>query len=50
VIARVLSNDDSGAQVLPTVPSILGRPATTFAEWAKAHTGAFTRCAENEAG
>jgi uncharacterized protein YbjT (DUF2867 family) len=41
VIARVLSHDGSGAQLLPTVASILGRPATTFAEWAKAHAGAF---------
>jgi len=46
VIARVLSDDGSGAQVLPTVATVLGRPATTFAEWTKAHTGAFMRSAD----
>jgi uncharacterized protein YbjT (DUF2867 family) len=50
VIARVLSDDDSGGQVLPTVATVLGRPATTFAEWTKAHTGAFMRSADNGAG
>jgi len=48
VIARVLSDDGSGAEVLPTVASILGRPPATFAHWAKAHTGLFTRPAADE--
>jgi uncharacterized protein YbjT (DUF2867 family) len=42
IIARVLSPDDSGAQVLPAVADILGRPPTTFAQWAEAHAGLFT--------
>jgi uncharacterized protein YbjT (DUF2867 family) len=50
VIARVLSDDDSGARVLPTVESVLGRPPTAFAEWAKAHTHAFLSPGEDEAG
>src|SRR6266508_4275971 len=48
VIARVLSDDGSGAEVLPTVASILSRPPATFAHWAKAHTGLFTRPAADE--
>ena len=48
VIARVLSDDGSGAEVLPTVASILGRPPATFAHWAKAHTGLFTCPAADE--
>jgi uncharacterized protein YbjT (DUF2867 family) len=42
IIARVLSDDDSGAQILPTVNEILGRPPTTFAQWATAHAGLLT--------
>ncbi len=42
VIARVLSDDDTGVQVLPTVANVLGRPPTTFAQWARAHTTLFT--------
>ncbi|MEV6946221.1 NAD(P)H-binding protein [Streptomyces sp. NPDC051172] len=33
---------DRGAEVLPTVEKLLGRPARTFAEWAGAHAGAFS--------
>ncbi|MGW3284002.1 NmrA family NAD(P)-binding protein [Streptomyces sp. NPDC001002] len=35
-------NSDRGAEVLPTVEKLLGRPARTFAQWASAHTDAFT--------
>jgi uncharacterized protein YbjT (DUF2867 family) len=34
-------NDDSGAEVLPTVQHVLGRPATPFATWAASHADAF---------
>ena len=33
---------DRGAEVLPTVEKVLGRPARTFAQWAEAHAGAFS--------
>ncbi|MFF4799807.1 NAD(P)H-binding protein [Streptomyces sp. NPDC001351] len=33
---------DRGAEVLPTVEKLLGRPPRTFAEWAGAHAGAFS--------
>lgn len=29
------------SMVLPTVPDLLGRPARTFEQWARAHSGAF---------
>lgn len=32
---------DRGAEVLPTVAELLGRPARTFEDWARAHAGAF---------
>ncbi|MDH6214756.1 NAD(P)H-binding protein [Streptomyces pseudovenezuelae] len=35
-------NSDRGAEVLPTVEKLLGRPARTFAQWATAHAEAFT--------
>jgi uncharacterized protein YbjT (DUF2867 family) len=50
VIARALSDDDSGARVLPTVTSILGRPPATFAEWARAHGAAFLPSADDGVG
>ncbi|GAA4803481.1 NAD(P)H-binding protein [Actinomycetospora chlora] len=36
VLARTLRSDD-GAEVLPTVEHVLGRPARPFAAWARAH-------------
>jgi uncharacterized protein YbjT (DUF2867 family) len=33
--------DDLGTEVLPTVRQVTGRPARTFAEWARAHVAAF---------
>jgi uncharacterized protein YbjT (DUF2867 family) len=48
VIARVLSDDDGGARVLPTVTDVLGRSPTAFAQWAKAHAGLFASCAGKE--
>ena len=33
---------DRGAEILPTVEKVLGRPARTFADWAGAHVGAFS--------
>ena len=42
VMRRTLGGD-RGAEVLPTVEKVLGRPARTFAEWAAAHAGAFGR-------
>jgi uncharacterized protein YbjT (DUF2867 family) len=40
ILARVLAGDD-GAEVLPTVAQVLGRPPVTFATWARNHAGAF---------
>jgi uncharacterized protein YbjT (DUF2867 family) len=40
IIARVLTDGD-GAEVLPTVERLLGRPATTFDTWASNHAGVF---------
>ncbi|MEU1269922.1 NAD(P)H-binding protein [Streptomyces sp. NPDC005799] len=40
IMHRTLESD-RGAEVLPTVEKVLGRPARTFGEWARAHTGAF---------
>jgi uncharacterized protein YbjT (DUF2867 family) len=39
IVARTLGDD--GKVVLPTVRQILGRPPTTFADWADAHAGLF---------
>jgi uncharacterized protein YbjT (DUF2867 family) len=33
---------DTGTEVLPTVTEILGRPPAGFAQWATAHSAAFT--------
>jgi uncharacterized protein YbjT (DUF2867 family) len=46
IVARVLTGDD-GADVLPTVGELLGRPPTTFTMWATAHASEFL--AEREA-
>ncbi|WP_369248042.1 NAD(P)H-binding protein [Streptomyces sp. R41] len=35
-------HDDRGTEVLPTVQKLLDRPARTFAQWARAHAGAFS--------
>jgi uncharacterized protein YbjT (DUF2867 family) len=40
ILARVLAGDD-GAEVLPTIAQVLGRPPVTFAAWARNHAGAF---------
>jgi hypothetical protein len=40
VIARTLHGDD-GAEVLPTVEQIVGRPPHTFAQWAHDHAYEF---------
>lgn len=40
VLARSLDTDD-GAEVLPTVTRVTGRPARTFADWAGAHVDSF---------
>jgi uncharacterized protein YbjT (DUF2867 family) len=40
ILARTLDSDE-GAEVLPTVASILGRPPTTFEEWAESHAAHF---------
>lgn len=40
IVARVLSTTD-GAEVLPTVTRILGRPPGTFATWARTHAHMF---------
>ncbi|RPF35161.1 NAD(P)H-binding protein [Streptomyces sp. TLI_185] len=41
IMQRTLESD-RGAEVLPTVEKVLGRPARTFAKWAGAHAGAFS--------
>jgi uncharacterized protein YbjT (DUF2867 family) len=41
ILAHTLESDD-GTQVLPAMPGLLGRPPRTFAQWARAHAGAFT--------
>lgn len=41
IMTRTLSSD-RGTEVLPTVEKLLGRPARTFSQWARAHAGAFT--------
>src|SRR4051812_19119384 len=40
-LARTLDSE-AGAEVLPTVERVLGRPARPFAAWARAHRAAFT--------
>ncbi|MFJ9540879.1 NAD(P)H-binding protein [Streptomyces sp. NPDC101225] len=40
-IMRRTLESDRGAEVLPTAEKLLGRPARTFAQWARAHTEAF---------
>lgn len=40
-IMRSTLESDRGTEVLPTVEKLLGRPARTFAQWARAHAGAF---------
>jgi hypothetical protein len=42
IVSRVLEGNE-GTELLPTVAQILGRPPTTFAHWATAHAGLFTR-------
>jgi uncharacterized protein YbjT (DUF2867 family) len=42
VVARSLSEPGAEAEVLSTVSDILGRPATPFASWAKAHAHLFS--------
>jgi uncharacterized protein YbjT (DUF2867 family) len=42
IVARVLAGGD-GADVLPTVAQVLGRPPVTFANWARDNAGAFSR-------
>jgi uncharacterized protein YbjT (DUF2867 family) len=41
IIARVDTDDHFGAEVLPTVAEVLGRPPGTFAQWAQANRGVF---------
>jgi uncharacterized protein YbjT (DUF2867 family) len=41
ILARTLDSDE-GAEVLPTVARILGRPPTTFAQWAENHAAHFS--------
>ncbi|MEV0208125.1 NAD(P)H-binding protein [Streptomyces sp. NPDC050788] len=40
-IMQRTEESDRGAEVLPTVAELLGRPARTFEDWARAHAGAF---------
>ncbi|MFR0358470.1 NAD(P)H-binding protein [Streptomyces sediminimaris] len=42
-IMRRTLESDRGAEVLPTAEKILGRPARTFTQWARAHADAFAR-------
>jgi uncharacterized protein YbjT (DUF2867 family) len=39
--ARMLSSDESGSSVLPTVAEVTGRPPRTFSDWASAHANHF---------
>ncbi|MGW2567543.1 NmrA family NAD(P)-binding protein [Streptomyces sp. NPDC001537] len=41
-IMRRTRQSDRGAEVLPTLEKLLGRPARTFAQWAQAHAEAFS--------
>jgi uncharacterized protein YbjT (DUF2867 family) len=45
-IARTLDSDE-GAEVLPTVLQILGRPPATFARWAARHAATFSTTFSN---
>jgi uncharacterized protein YbjT (DUF2867 family) len=40
IITRTIETDD-GAQVLPTMPGLLGREPNTFAQWARSHARTF---------
>ena len=40
-IMRRTLESDRGAEVLPTLPKLLGRPARTFEDWARAHRAEF---------
>ncbi|WP_328639968.1 NAD(P)H-binding protein [Streptomyces canus] len=42
-IMRRTLDGDRGSGVLPTVEKVLGRPARTFAQWARAHAEEFPR-------
>jgi uncharacterized protein YbjT (DUF2867 family) len=46
VVAAILDvtsmDERHGAEVLPTVPQVLGRPARSFTDWVRAHIGLFT--------
>ncbi|WP_406178516.1 NAD(P)H-binding protein [Streptomyces canus] len=42
-IMRRTLDGDRGSEVLPTVEKVLGRPARTFVQWARAHAGEFPR-------
>jgi hypothetical protein len=46
IVARMLTGED-GAEVLPTVAQVLGRPPVTFAAWARDHAGLFLGTAYN---
>jgi uncharacterized protein YbjT (DUF2867 family) len=41
-IMRRTLDADRGAEVLPTVETVLGRRGRTFGEWARGHVGAFS--------
>ncbi|NUS14834.1 MAG: NAD(P)H-binding protein [Streptomyces sp.] len=43
-IMRRTLDGDRGAEVLPTAERLLGRPARTFAQWARAHGTHFRTC------
>lgn len=43
IVDRSLSDDETGALVLPTVEEILCRPPGTFTTWAKAHAEQFAQ-------
>jgi uncharacterized protein YbjT (DUF2867 family) len=42
ILERSSMDDRHGTEVLPTVPRVLGRPARTFADWARAHLELFS--------
>jgi uncharacterized protein YbjT (DUF2867 family) len=42
-IMRRTLESDRGAEVLPTLPKLLGHPARTFEDWARAHSESFAR-------
>jgi uncharacterized protein YbjT (DUF2867 family) len=41
IMTRTLAGD-RGTEVLPTAEKLLGRPARTFTQWARAHAGSFS--------